>query len=110
MMRRRNWLNQAKVRSTTPAMFSEMLTCFDAASGDAGNDASGPQIAATAGVIVTLVGVQFARPFSWPSARLPDRLKRVDGLGGFGPIASPLFWREWPRRRPMRATSRLRRD
>jgi len=62
-------------------VLSKVLTCFDAAPGDAGDDASGSQIAATAGIVVALVGVQFVRPLSRPSAHLTDWLKRVDGLG-----------------------------
>src|SRR6516165_2351596 len=61
-----------------PSVFSEMGAGFDAAPSDAGDDASRAQIAAAPVIVVALIGMQFVRPFAWPSAPLPDRLQRID--------------------------------
>ena len=66
-----------------PAIASEPLARFDAAPGNAGNDAPGPQRPSTPWVVVALVGVELRRALA-RSASLPMwEPQRRDGVDRF---------------------------
>jgi len=61
-----------------PAITAESFVAVDATPGDAILDAPPPQGLATAGIIVSLVGMQLVRSFARSPVALTDRLQAVD--------------------------------
>ena len=64
-----------------PSVFAQMLAAFDAAPGNAGCDASSPQITPAAIEIVSLVGMELGWSLTGPS---PPLTNRVDGVNNAG--------------------------
>lgn len=81
MVRRRNWLIHAKVRSTAPSMLSQVLAAVEAAPCYARRDASGAQVVSATVEVVALVGMEFVRSCSRTAAPLTHRSDGVDHRG-----------------------------
>jgi hypothetical protein len=80
MVRRRNWLSQARVRSTTQRCFAQSLAGINHPASDAALDAVPAQVGTAVGKIAGFIGVELFRPAPRPASRAADGRDRFHDL------------------------------